>query len=265
MLVLRTFPSRPREVCLFDFDGTLSLIREGWQSIMIDYMVDRLVDTGTSETPAQIRRLVEDYVVRLTGKQTIYQMLRLREEITARGGKAEDALLYKREYHDRLWRVIGKRIADLEDGRDAPEDWLVPGSREILASLRDRGLRLYLASGTDQAFVVREAVLLGIDTFFEGRIYGAVDQYRTFSKRIVIERVFRDEDVDPAAFVAFGDGYVEIEETRKVGGIAVGVASNEDTRRGLNDWKLRRLREAGADIVVGDFSERDPLLEALSL
>jgi phosphoglycolate phosphatase len=265
MLILRSFPTCPREICLFDFDGTLSLIREGWQSVMIDYMVDRIQAAGTSESPTDIRRLVEDYVVRLTGKQTIYQMLRLREEIVARGGRAEDALLYKREYHERLWRIIEDRLAALEDGRDAPDAWLVPGSREMLAALRDRGLRLYLASGTDEAFVVREAELLGVDAFFERRIHGAVDHYRTFSKRILIERVFREEKVDPAAFVAFGDGYVEIEETRKVGGIAVGIASNEDTRRGLNEWKLRRLREAGADIIVGDFSEKESLLEALSI
>ncbi len=265
MLILRSFPTRPREVCLFDFDGTLSLIRQGWQTVMIDYMVDRIRATGTSESPAEIRRLVEDYVVRLTGKQTIYQMLRLREEIAARGGTAEDALLHKREYHDRLWRTIEGRIAALEKGLDAPEDWLVPGSREMLAELRDRGLRLYLASGTDEAFVVREAELLGIASFFEGRIHGAVDHYQSFSKRILIERVFREEGVDPVAFVAFGDGYVEIEETRKVGGVAVGIASNEDTRRGLNEWKLRRLREAGADIIVGDFGEKESLLEALSI
>ena len=39
---------------LFDFDGTLSLIREGWQGIMIPMMVDMLAATpaGRAARPA---------------------------------------------------------------------------------------------------------------------------------------------------------------------------------------------------------------------
>ena len=34
---------------LFDFDGTLSLIREGWQDIMVPMMVEKLMDTPEHE------------------------------------------------------------------------------------------------------------------------------------------------------------------------------------------------------------------------
>ena len=39
----------PRHV-LFDFDGTLSLVREGWPEVMVPMMVEVLSDTGTSDT-----------------------------------------------------------------------------------------------------------------------------------------------------------------------------------------------------------------------
>ena len=39
---------------LFDFDGTLSLIREGWPQVMIPMMVEVLRDTGTDETESQL-------------------------------------------------------------------------------------------------------------------------------------------------------------------------------------------------------------------
>ena len=43
---------------LFDFDGTLSLIREGWPQVMIPMMVDVLRSTGTRETDAELTTAV---------------------------------------------------------------------------------------------------------------------------------------------------------------------------------------------------------------
>jgi hypothetical protein len=71
---------------LFDFDGTLSLLRRNWQDVMIPMMVDILAETGTSETRAALSEHVEEFVMRLNGRQTIYQMMQLAEEFTKRGG-----------------------------------------------------------------------------------------------------------------------------------------------------------------------------------
>ena len=54
---------------LFDFDGTLSLIREGWPDVMIPMMVQILQETGTAETQAELAGSVEDFVMRLNGRQ----------------------------------------------------------------------------------------------------------------------------------------------------------------------------------------------------
>src|SRR5579884_3812902 len=62
---------------LFDFDGTLSLIREGWPQVMVPMMVQELRQTGTAETDEELTRRVEEFVMRLNGKQTIYQMIQL--------------------------------------------------------------------------------------------------------------------------------------------------------------------------------------------
>src|SRR4029077_4111405 len=59
---------------LFDFDGTLSLIREGWPQVMIPMMVGVLRQTGTDETEPELAAKVDEFVMRLNGKQTIYQM-----------------------------------------------------------------------------------------------------------------------------------------------------------------------------------------------
>ncbi len=72
---------------LFDFDGTLSLIREGWPQVMIPMMVDVLRETGSGETDAELSTAVEEFVMRLNGRQTIYQMIQLAEEVRRRGGQ----------------------------------------------------------------------------------------------------------------------------------------------------------------------------------
>ena len=90
------------EHVLFDFDGTLSLIREGWPEVMVPMMVEEIAATGTRESPEEIYRNCHDFVMRLNGKQTIYQMIQLAEEVRARGGKPEEPARYKQKYHDRL-------------------------------------------------------------------------------------------------------------------------------------------------------------------
>lgn len=248
---------------LFDFDGTLSLIREGWQQVMVPMMVEVLQrETNTSETPEELTRIVREYVDRLTGKQTIYQMIQLCEEIRKRGGKPRDPLEYKWEYLERLWGRIKHRVEGLKNGSISPDEMLVPGSRDLLENLKRRGLRMYLASGTDEIYVLDEAAALKIDGYFEG-IYGAIDDYKRFSKALVIQHILQKHSLSGKELVAFGDGFVEIENTKAVGGIAVGVASDEVRKRGINEWKRNRLIGAGADIIVPEFCQQEKLLAYL--
>jgi phosphoglycolate phosphatase len=237
---------------LFDFDGTLSLIREGWRDVMIPLMVELLLQTPRHESEPELCALVADYVDRLTGRQTIYQMIRLGEEIEKRGGQAAAPLEYKKMYHARLWTRIEHRVVALKAGKVAPDALMVPGATAILHALRARGVACYLASGTDEPFVRDEAAALGIAPYFAG-IYGAQDDYQNFSKKLVIERIIREHQLHGSEFVVFGDGFVEIKDAKAVGGSAVGVASNEATRTGINGWKRARLLQAGADIIVPDF------------
>ena len=87
--------ARNARVVLFDFDGTISLIRSGWMNVMVPMMVEILLDLKTGETEEQLRTVVEDFVWRLTGKETIYQMIALTEAIEKRGGKPLEPLAYK--------------------------------------------------------------------------------------------------------------------------------------------------------------------------
>ncbi len=248
---------------LFDFDGTISLIREGWQDIMIPYFTEVLQAAAPGEEPGAVREQVRDFVDTLTGKQTIFQCIRLNEEVMARGGPERDPLLYKQEYLRRLEERIHSRKADLETGRARPEDYLVPGVRAFIDLLQRNGIRCYLASGTDEVDVLYEAHLLGLDDVFEGGIHGAHDDVMICSKELVIRDMLEREHIRPNELVSFGDGYVEVELVADLGGLAIGVATNEATRQGVNAWKRRRLIDAGASAIIPDFRVGETIFEVI--
>ena len=253
----------PRHV-LFDFDGTLSLIREGWPEVMVPMMVEVLTRTGTTETRQQLHQLAHNFVMELNGKQTIYQMIRLAEEVDKRGGNSKPPLEYKQMYHERLMVRIRSRREDLRSGNVPPTDMLVPGSIDVLRSLRRKGAQLYLASGTDEHYVREEVELLQLTSFFGEHVYGALEDHRSFSKAQVLQRILEVNQVQGVGLLGFGDGYVEIQNIKSVGGTAVAVASDESGRSGQPDpWKRNRLIGVGADVVIPDFRECKDLVDYL--
>jgi len=249
------------KAAIFDFDGTISLIREGWQQVMIPYFIEELLKAPMAEDEASITRCVRDFVDFLTGKQTIYQCIRLAEEITARKGTPQDPLEYKKEYNRRLMERIEHRITGLREGSIEPEYMVVPGSFELLNMLNEHGLILYLASGTDENYVLEEAELLNVTKYFNGGIYGAKDQYKLFSKAMVIQNIIKTHRLAGKELIGFGDGYVEIENVKSVEGFAVGVATDEVNKCGINEWKRNRLMCAGADIIIPDYRQFNKIEE----
>jgi len=250
-------------VVIFDFDGTLSLIRAGWVDVMVPMMVEILLDLDTGEKEEDLTDVVREFVGRLTGKQTMYQMIALADEVKKRGGTPREPLDYKNQYLDLLWEKIKHRVEALERGDAQPEQYLVPGSIQLLESLQQRGLRMYLASGTDQVYMRHEAELLGVSKYFDGGVFGALDDYKAFSKAILIKDLISKAECKGEEFLGFGDGYVEIENVKQVGGVAVGVATDEPDCRHIDEWKRDRLAGVGADFIIPDFSDHDELMGAL--
>jgi phosphoglycolate phosphatase-like HAD superfamily hydrolase len=250
-------------VVLFDFDGTISVIRAGWMDVMVPMMVEILQDLKTGESEEKLRAIVEEFVGRLTGKQTMYQMVEFAENVKARGGNPPDPLVYKKMYLDRLHDKIRHRLEELESGAASPERYLVPGARELLEALQARGLKMYLASGTDHVYMRNEARLLDVDRYFEGGVFGALDDYKSFSKKILIQQVIAKSECKGDQFLGFGDGYVEIENVKEVGGVAVGVATAEPECRVVDEWKRQRLAGVGADFIIPNFLCRSELLTTL--
>ncbi len=262
------------EYAIFDHDGTLSTLREGWENIMSPVMIKAVLGNKYQDADESLLRKVSDriteFIDKTTGIQTLVQMKGLLDIIREFGCVSVDEMLdefgYKKIYNDELLKMVREREQKFARGELSLEDLTMKNAIPFLKKLYNAGIKLYLASGTDVEDVAGEAKALGYDSLFEGRIYGAVGDIKKEAKKIVLDRIL-DSIGSSASFkvVTFGDGPVEIRETRKRGGISIGVASNELRRYGLNESKRTRLVRAGADVIIPDFSQSDRLLEVLNI
>lgn len=249
-------------VAIFDFDGTLSLLREGWTEIMHALILDELLRTPKHEDEATLRHFISDVIYQTAGQQTIYQMIRFAQEIEKRGGTSQAPEEYLRIFGEKLLERVNERVALVKSDVSTPSDWLVPGTMEILQALRAHDVVCYIVSGTGESFVRDEAKLLGIAPFFAG-MFGSHSDYKNHSKKIIIGNIVEKHGLREGELVMFGDGATEIADTKSVGGIGVGLATNEATRDGVNAIKRTALIEAGADIVLPDFCECGELVSFL--
>jgi bifunctional ADP-heptose synthase (sugar kinase/adenylyltransferase)/phosphoglycolate phosphatase-like HAD superfamily hydrolase len=265
---------RPRHFAyaIFDHDGTLSTLRQGWEDIMETMMVRSILGGKYKEIAEEayhrVLRRIRDYIDQSTGIETIQQMHALVEMVKEFGYiPAEDILDaqgYKHIYNEALMQQVNYRLQRLRRGELSAADYTVKGAFEFLHALHRRGVRLYLASGTDQADVVREAKTLGYGDIFEGNIHGWTGEVTRNTKRMVVESIIRKNNLQGNELICFGDGPVELREVKRCGGVAVGIASDEVRRYGLNPTKRSRLIKAGADIVAPDFTQGNLLLQILS-
>ena len=258
--IIRPRPAVYPRVVIFDFDGTLSLVRTGWQHVLRDVMLGALLPLAGDEPPGQVARRAADAIDRLTGHSIITQMNWLCAEVERSGGQPEAPEQYKRAYLARLYAQIDQRLDGIKRERMGADALLVPGARALLEELRRRDVPLVLLSGTDRHDVVREAEALDIARYFGSQIYGPTPETPDFTKGAVIRRLVAERGLVGPQLVSLGDGPVETEETRAVDGLAIGVAFDEHVGAGLDPVKRARLIEHGADAIVADFDTHAQLL-----
>jgi rfaE bifunctional protein kinase chain/domain len=259
---------------IFDHDGTISTLREGWEQIMAPMMIKTILgdwyQAADEVLYQKVYSRVHEFIDKTTGMQTLVQMKGLIDLVKEFGCVPEEKILdafgYKHIYNEELLKMVKLREEKLKRGELILEDLTIKNAVPFIKKLFNSGIKLYLASGTDVGDVKNEAHILGYDHLFEGGIYGAVGDITRESKRLVLDGILNK--IGESAFgevATFGDGPVEIRETRKRGGISVGIASNELKRFGLNESKRSRLIKAGADIIIPDFSQINQLLSLLNI
>jgi phosphoglycolate phosphatase-like HAD superfamily hydrolase len=251
---------------LFDFDGTVSLLREGWQLVMGPLMVEMIKGEDSPGPSPEIEAEVREYIEDSTGIQTILQMEHLVEMVKSRGNVPEDNILdaqgYKKIYNERLMKRVNQRIRELEKGTLTPEDVTLRGALDFLKCLSEKDVIMYIFSGTDREDVRNEARLVGVAPYFQ-EIWGALREYKDYNKEMVLKEIIAKNDLHGSEVAIIGDGPVEIRNAKDNDCVAIGVASDEILGHGWNMDKYPRLVKAGADIMIPDFSDGPALVDYL--
>ena len=263
-MIRSDIPHSGYRAVIFEFDGTLSLLRRNWQGLMVPMMVEWLTQLDTGEPAGNLKKLVEEFVIELTGQPTMVQMQRLADEIRQRGHLPQPATYYLERYQESLMLQAGARIRAVQRGHASPDMMTVAGSRRILHELQLRKFHLVLASGTELADVQNELRILDLAAYFEPRVHGPVNQDPKFSKLKVMQQLVK-QGYAARSLIAIGDGPAEIKAIKQVGGLAVGLASNEISGSGVDPLKREHLIRAGADLIIGDYRCWAELFERLGL
>ena len=267
MLEIRTekLSDLPVRAVVFDFDGTISTLRHGWEDVMRPMMLELI--SGGGPWNAALEAEVDAYIDESTGIQTIYQMRWLAERVHKGGANPDaptDPWWYKDEYNRRLMAKVRGRVAAARRDPACREGFLMAGSAAFLGALRARGVKLYAASGTDHGDVLKEMEALGVRALFDV-VAGAPERQADCSKEKVIADLMARDGLTGPEVCVIGDGKVEIRLGREAGMRTVGLASDEDARRGVNPVKRRRLVAAGAEVIAGDFLDAGALMQYLGL
>ncbi|MBR9998004.1 MAG: HAD family hydrolase [Cyclobacteriaceae bacterium] len=258
----------PLKHVVFDHDGTLSTLRAGWEKVMEDFMI-RVISGGVEKMegdkmPGKVRERVKEYIALSAGVRTIIQMKALADLVEEFNVVPEperlDAYEYKKLYLLDLMKIVNRRLEKMERGEMGRDQFIIPGTMDFLESLKKLGVIMYLASGTDEPDVRKEAGILGYAQYFGNQIYGSREDMQSFSKKILMARIVQENNLRGNELMVVGDGPVEIRECRKRGGLSLGMATHEDGTGGANMEKRRRLIRGGAHLILPDFREVDNLL-----
>ncbi len=119
---------------------------------------------------------------------------------------------------------------------------IYPGITDTLATIRDSGRRLFVATAKPIGFAVRVLEHFALIEYFDG-VYGSELDGGFDNKGDLIEEMLRRESIDAGSAVMIGDRREDIVAAKRNGvmgaGVLYGFGSEEE------------LREAGADILIG--------------
>jgi len=261
------------KVVIFDHDGTISTLRQGWEPIMKEVCMAAIlgnsINTVSAAELSKINAAAGEMIEKTTGIQTIIQMHHLRDMVRSFGFVPEEKILtpleYKNIYNEKLLEMVSARVKLFKQGLLNLNDVTMKGAIQFLRMLKGKGISIYLASGTDQEDVRQEAAVLGYADYFDGGIFGSVGNVSYDPKRMVIETIIKNlpADIKPEECYVFGDGPVEMREASKRGFSRIGLVSDEKQRFGINPEKRSSLILGGAQALIPDFSWIPSLTEYL--
>ena len=127
----------------------------------------------------------------------------------------------------------------------------LPGVEQTLTDLQAAGVTLGLVSGAMEGAARTKLIPANLNRFFTFGAYGSDSPDRAELTRFAIEKAMRlHERLRSSDVFVVGDTPHDIEATKSVGAVSVGVASG--------NYSIEDLQAAGSDHVLGSLQDRFP-------
>jgi len=229
------------KVAVFDWDGTLSLIRAEWPRILSSLIAEIIAGRLSPEDdPVEIIRddtkSVRAYLKETAGAPTLDQIkgyLERNNHLEHLKDKDLDRLsrTWLDEYNRRLNRFVEEEV--VPKAGDNPEDYRVAGALKFVKKFREQGIKCYvLSGGNEKDLNDTDVPLLGFDGLFELVLGtdGTIErELGSYDKGVGLEWIMKREGIeDPGEVVVIGDGAAEISFARKLGIPSVALIEEGD-------------------------------------
>ena len=250
---------------LFDFDGTLSLIRQGWPEVMVPMFVEAL-----PRLPGE----TEDDV-RAAGARRHHAAQRQADDLSDDPARRADPRARRPSPTSRSgtststcggWkRTSAPAPPGSPSGAIRPTSCWSTAPGRCWSTCATAAFRsTWPAAPTNPPSSARPNCSTSPATS-AATSTGPSTTTSSFPRRWSSTASCSEHGITGRQLLSFGDGYVEIENTKQVGGLAVAVASDEAHNGSgrVDEWKRQRLLGVGADAVIPDFRDAIPFVDYL--
>lgn len=157
------------------------------------------------------------------------------------------------EFKREVWTEIFK-IAERFEASSVDSAKPMPGAAEVLAALKERGLKIGLLTLNSSVIAMNVLERFGLKQFFDAMVArDFVEEAKPNPAHL--SSVLKELGVEPNEALVVGDTVFDIRCAKKLGTIAVGITTGRSSRE--------ELEAAGADFVVSSLSELLRLISEL--
>lgn len=226
------------EIPLFDLDGTLLKSGNKVHNDAFDYGFKTVF-----KSDASIREIVTHGKI---DSQIIIEILALH-------GTSEE------EAKKKLPEAMEVMVEYFMKHQDEEEYTTLPGVKELLIDLKDKGFLIGALTGNIEAIGWKKLENAGIRQYFDFGAFGNMAY-----KRVDLVGIARKEaeeilkkPVKPSDLVIVGDAKGDIDCAIAGGALSIGVPTG-------GGYTYQQLKEAGADLMVNSLEEKDKVIDFLS-
>lgn len=217
-------PMKPLEAVIFDLDGTLVRSRHDYR-----------------EMSRRVEAIFRNAGVRdseLGQPRRVWQIIRRGEEGLNELGLSETE---RKRVHTQITEALNAVELLALDSVE-----LIPGALEVLQSIRERGLRIGVATRAGSPYAEKCLEITGLADYVDAHLARDEVEHPKPDPRHLLQ-VVEAIGVSPEKVIYVGDTTTDLSTAVAAGIVFIGYAGSEE-------W-VKRMKEAGCDAFVSDLRE----------